>query len=695
MAAFIRKSPGRFFLVLFLLTFSFYCVLSATSSSQTEGRPPLIADEGESRVWSVSLQTGENYFSLPLIPFGVTWQELFGRKFSSLEEIACYNPFVAGDEAWQRFYPDRPTISVEDKPVSLVFRVIANEPVTLWFEGQRFTEDIDKHVSLESRLKVGPGWNFLGGAFDSDLTRDSFENILNDQNFAVDRDYLYLWNGSGQNWTRLRSSSAYSSIKPGAVLMASFECNAGQDPYNSGSDRSSEGDNAGASMSHLSYVSDNSSDIKEYSEAGDDFEAGQFKVTDYTYEKDTDGNITKGSGWITLPEAFRGFTDLSQKVRAEIDYTDIGDEILKINILGISEIAVGVGTSTERQLSDIEDLFITADGIFYGEGKLLSEAVTDGTTDELDLEVRLIWNNEWPSIDPDEAIGVDDPDELKKTEHPVMEIEFEISERTMAALRWWKKGTDVKAIDGWKLYFHSGLEGYFQLAQNIPDDEGIGIQSSVAVELSSHDGETDSSKPVPHFIGRDLVKAHSFRSYVFKGLVSEDDPADIYAYGTGLITIKLSEDWNCNIYDESVDFEVKASDHFSFHLLYTLDAEGCEVNSREEGADSGLSASLSPAIVFDGHDFDIGDLHIKKMIASLEGRGELKYAIGRGSNGIMGIKRLLAKLPFLNLFKSTEKTNWKEILGVKGDGRGWEAFSESSLGIGLSGLVEISVRKGF
>ena len=80
---------------------------------------------------------------------------------------------------------------------------------------------------------------------------------------------------------------------------------------------------------------------------------------------------------------------------------------------------------------------------------------------------------------------------------------------------------------------------------------------------------------------------------------------------------------------ESVDFEVKASDHFSFHLLYTLDAEGCEVNSREEGADSGLSASLSPAIVFDGHDFDIGDLHIKKMIASLEGRGELKYAIGR------------------------------------------------------------------
>jgi hypothetical protein len=691
MAAFIKNSPGRFFLVLFLFTFSFYCFLSA-SSPFVEGRPPLIADEGESKVWSVSLQAGENYFSLPLIPYGVTWQELFGRKFSSLEEIACYDPFVSGDEVWQRFYPDRPGVSTEDKPVSLVFRVIAKESVTLWFEGQRFTAEIDKYASLGSRLKVGSGWNFLGGAFDTALSKAEFEEILSVQNFNYDRDYLFIWDLFLQKWTKINSAYSYSNVQPGAVLMASFSSDGGKDPYNPSIDRINESDNAGASMAHLSYLARNHSGFKELGEKGSDFDAGEFKISDYTYEEDSDGRKIEGSAWINLPQGLLGFTDLSPRVRAKIDYADSGNQILKINILGVSELRVGPGTETERQLSEIKELFVTADGTFYGEGKLLSESVTEGVSDKMDLPVRLIWNNKWPSINPDSSIGVSNIDELEKDLRPVMEIEYVISEKTMAALRWWKLNEDapVKGIDSWKLYFHSGYEGLIKFAQNIPADKGVGIKNSIDVSLSSHKGETDSSDPIPHFIGKDLIKAYSARSYVFKGLVSEQDPADLYAYKTGLITIELSDNWNCNIYDETVDFEVKASDKFSFHMLYTLDGGSAGV-SREEGNRSVFKASVSPALILDGHDFNIGDLLVKKAVLSLQARGELNYSISRDENGPMGVKRILNRISFGTAFGSTTPMDWKQVLGNNDGTRGWTSFNESSLGIGCSGLLEMSL----
>ena len=681
MAAFIRKSPGRFFLVLLLLTFSFYCVLSATSE-QTEGRPPLIDDEGDSKVWSVSLKTGENYFSLPLIPYGLSWQELFGRKFSSLEEIACYNPFVAGDEAWQRFYPHRPVVSAEEKPLSLVFRVIANEPVTLWFEGQRFTEDIDEYVSLESRLKVGPGWNFLGGAFDEDQSKDDFEEILNSQSFNVDRDYLYFWNLSEQKWERLLSSSSYTSIHPGAVLMASFETDAAEDPYKSGTDRMSEQGHQGVSMEHLSYLALNYSDFKKYDEEGTDFEVGEFYIDSYTYEKDGAGNISDGSCWVRLPEGLLGFTDLPKKVRANIDYTDIDDEILKINIIGVSELIVGSGTSTERQLSEIEELFITADGILYGEGTLLSEEVHDGVSDEIDLPVRLVWNNEWPAINPE-----DESDDPTEEELPAIELEFPLSERTMAALRWWKEdeNSDVKAIEGWRMYFHSGLETFFHITQKIDENQTIGIAHSIRVKLSSHDHEIDSYDPVPHFEGRGITDAWSVRNPMLKGFVDKETPSDIFAYDTGLITIKLSDSWDCNIYGETVDFEVKGSDKFSFHMLYTLDVEGCEVNSRSEGADSGLTISMSPAFILEGHDFDMGAMHVRKLVGALEFRGELNYALGRGSDGVMGIKSVLTGGFWKNLFtRKAPRTFWDNLFAR-------EFFNESSWGVGFSGLLETTL----
>ena len=104
MAKFIRRNYLLAVCFLSFLTFSCWCFLNA-SDSTVVGQPSLVRPTSDVDVWSVEIKKGENYLSLPLIPYKKDIQSLFGHHLEAVDEVAWFDK-VNG--TWVSFAPQIP-----------------------------------------------------------------------------------------------------------------------------------------------------------------------------------------------------------------------------------------------------------------------------------------------------------------------------------------------------------------------------------------------------------------------------------------------------------------------------------------------------------------------------------------------------------------------------------------------------------
>jgi hypothetical protein len=618
-------------------------------------------------VWTQNLKKGENYFALPFIPYEHDIRGLFSRSIDAIEEISYFDK---GKSQWCQFYPSIPAFSVmggansgtsiglnEDLITgnSLVFRVVASKDTVLYLEGNKFTSpDLKDQISVEDRMTLGRGWNFMGALWDSSeasvLSTDGhFVNHLNNQGFLLGRDYLYLWKSDDQSWMRLDSATKVPDpLERGSVFMYSFAGDADKDPYFKAVPAPAF-DQAMVDAEYLKNIA-NSGKFTPYGATGDPKwipeSLTNFAVTSHTVEYDSTGKPIRGRCYLTLPPELLAYTDLPTTAAAEVTYTrDASPTVKAFYIQGIENIEVCSALTTKsahdgRTLSKTERVIVSVDNTFFAEGFLMAEEARNGDGSEVqpvDLKTQLVWNAKWPLTDRITGKAL-----AKKTADR-LELEVVMGEGLTGAIRYEKDSNDKIYRFGreWIFYLHSGQEETYAIKQSLVGPNGQDLKTDFESFLSFHFPEDGSITPVPHFVVPYLSDISAKTCLFGIPLAWADNLRTMEVYDTGVMSIPLERSWNLdgqyidagdgwtvNIYGDSVDFQFKAGNNFSLHTILTF----------AQGEDFTISGGISAYV--EGYNLDTGPIHLDKVLAGIELSGQLKLNLDSGA-GSSELKQLL------------------------------------------------------
>jgi len=612
--------------VLVVLTLVTAVVGSTTGDGKLVGRPPTITPDADYDVYKVELTQGENYFALPIVPFDFTWDGLFGDVAPAIVEASIFDPT---SRRWSHWLPDAPDASDKVPGDGLVFRVIARQPADVWFEGRRFTGPMAELQPLSQRTTLThDSWQFLGACWDRNegVTGTVLTQRLLAQNFELGRDYFCKWLPASKNWERIQSATGLNATTCGDVFMVCYADKVATDPYTSGGAQSS------GFRNWLGYVATMSNDDLQArartasSGFGDSFGNADnpFKISGHTYDE-VEGVPVNGRCVVELPAVFASLTDLPRKVVGQVSYTnEIPAKIQTIKLMNIDRVVVDPN-GEGRLLQKVQDLLVTADGNVFARGTLtgVKAVAASGTTTYGTLDVQMVMNAAWPSVDPEAATTGTEAD------MPALELEVPLGTDKMACLRWWKNGAGaVRHLDGWRVYFYKGYEDRFKVEQSA----ALGrqdIRNGWRAELEYYLDQYSRSER-PRFRVPSVTKASSWSNLQF---VVTKDEADMYAYESGLLSFKLNDAWKCHVQGSRIDYELStaaavdaAGPQCSLHLMY-------EFQSLSEKQTVGAKGGLG--IAFEAKGLGDENFRFEQIYAGLELTGAAKVGLQKGQ-GLLG-----------------------------------------------------------